>query len=105
MSGRTTVHVWGSLRVSDFKKGLEESEKIQKRLDGGRDGLKINSHEEHLKEVGVLSSERHIPSGDLLSFQRLKRLLQRVKRCVQCFSKEKTLHQRTEGTGRHILFA
>lgn len=67
------------------------------------DGLKINSCEEHLKEVGVLSSEKSIPSGDIHVFQRFKG--HRIKKDVFSVFPENTQHQGTEGTGRLILFA
>ena len=52
----------GFIRVSDFKKGLQESEKIQKRLDGRWDSLKINL-QGISERLGVLRSEKSIPSG------------------------------------------
>lgn len=46
------------------------------------DGLKINSCEEHLKEAGVMSSEKSNPSGDVHFFQDLRDCTQNKKRRV-----------------------
>lgn len=67
------------------------------------DGPKISSCEEHLQGVGVLSSQKSIPSGDVHVFQRFKG--HRIKKGVFGALPENTQHPRTEGTGRTISSA
>lgn len=69
-------------------KGMDESEKILKKLNGRPDGLKTSSYGEHLKELGVVSSEKSIPSDAIHFFQNLQWLIHRVKGCSELFQRE-----------------
>lgn len=63
------------------------------------DSLKLNSYEEHLKELRVFSSEKTIPSGDThLKKKKTLTADTQKKRCVQRFSKKKIQHQCIEVT-------